>query len=285
VCAARSVPRIDVGDFQLFECPACGCWSSDALVRGASVSFSPEDYFENASRDRDKWEALFRRLPDQGKGVAAVLDVGCGTGAFLQHAGVRFPGAELVGVELDAERASRARAANPKAWIHAGDALEVTARMAADAAGAAGAGEPGRFDLITLWDVFEHVTAPSALLASLARLLSPEGMLYVQTIHEHSLVPAAGRLAYRLSAGRLRYPVRRTHEPHHLVFFSRAGLEHAARQAGLRVREQWFDRLAHARMDGGSLLTGLTALALRAENALGGGLFVNLLLERAPGSS
>ena len=45
-------------------------------------------------------------------------------------------------------------------------------------------------------------------------------------------------------------------------------------------RELWFDRLHRGRMDGAPLLTALTSLALRAENALGGGLFVNLLLER-----
>jgi hypothetical protein len=67
------------------------------------------------------------------------------------------------------------------------------------------------------------------------------------------------------------------------VFFTRKGLRFAANAAGLRIRELWFDRLAHGRMDGSPLLTGLTALALRAENALGGGLFVNLLLERADG--
>lgn len=279
VCRAPAAARIDVGDFRLFDCPACGSWSSDAQVRGASVSFVPESYFENADLDVDKWEALFHRLPDQGKGVAAVLDVGCGTGAFLQHAGRRFgggagEGTDLCGIELDASRAARARTANPRADIREGDALDVARRLADERRGA--------FDLITLWDVFEHVTAPTELLCALSELLAPEGWLYVQTIHERSLVPAAGRWSYRLSGGRLRFPVRRTHEPHHLVFFTRAGLEHAAERAGLRIRELWFDRLAHGRMDGGSWLTGLTSLALRAENALGGGLFVNLLLERAP---
>ncbi|MGH0031146.1 MAG: methyltransferase domain-containing protein, partial [Myxococcota bacterium] len=176
-------------------------------------------------------------------------------------------------VELDAERAERARSANPHAEIHQGDALEWAARL-----------DDGTraFDLITLWDVFEHVPAPTALLARLAKLLSPEGWLYVQTIHEQSLLPAVGRLCYTLSGGRVTYPARRTHEPHHLVFFSRGGLAHAAEHAGLRIRELWFDRLAHGRMDGASWVTGLTSLALRLENALGGGLFVNLLLARAP---
>jgi hypothetical protein len=124
------------------------------------------------------------------------------------------------------------------------------------------------------------VPAPAALLAALARRLAPGGRIYVQTIHEHSVAPALGRWSHALSGGLLRGPVRRTHEPHHVVFFTRASLEHAARAAGLRIEALSFDRLARGRMDGPPLLTALTALALRVENALGGGLFVNLLLAR-----
>ena len=271
VCGGSARPRIDVGDFQLLCCADCGSWSSNARLRGASTSFVPEAYFENAELDRDKWEALFGRIPGRGAEVRSLLDVGCGNGAFLEYAGNRLSGLRSEGIELDEERAEQARDANPEARIQQGDALEIAERI------------DGRFDLITLWDVFEHVTAPTRLLVALADALAPGGFLYLQTINERSLVPAAGRLCYALSGGRLRYPARRTHEPHHLVFFTRKGLEHAATAAGLRIRELWFDRLAHGRMDGGSLLTALTTLALRAENALGGGLFVNLLLERADG--
>ena len=269
VCAGPARPRIDVGDFQLFRCAGCNSWSSDAQVRGAATSFVPDTYFENADLDRDKWDALFARL--RGRAIGSLLDVGCGTGAFLDYATAKFPEAQTSGIEIDAERATRARSANPGATVHRGDALEVTERLR------------GSFDLVTLWDVFEHVTAPTRLLQALARQLAPGGCIYVQTIHEQSLVPAAGRLAYALTAGRLRYPARRTHEPHHLIFFSRTGLEHCADAAGLRISELWFDRLAHGRMDGASLLTALTSLALRAENALGNGLFANLLLERTDG--
>jgi SAM-dependent methyltransferase len=271
VCAGSARPRIDVGDFQLFRCSTCGCWSSDAAARGAETSFVPESYFDNAALDRDKWEALFARLPDDGRGVETVLDVGCGTGAFLDFVTKRLPGTRIEGIELDSERAALARDANPRAAVHTGDALETALELEA------------RFDLITLWDVFEHVTAPTRLLEALSRRLAPGGVLYVQTIHEHSLAPTLGRLCYSLTGGRVRYPARRTHEAHHLVFFTRSGLEVAAAAADLRIRELWFDRLHRGRMDGASVLTGLTSLALRAENALGGGLFVNLLLERADG--
>lgn len=267
VCGGSATPGIELPEYRLFRCRGCGCWSSDALVRGAATSFEPGRYFGNVDADREKWEELFARLEQQGRRVRSVLDVGCGTGGFLAFLAERLPDARRTGIELDARRAAEARERDPAAHIHASDALE-----ALD-------GLEGAFDLVTLWDVFEHMQAPVRLLGALGRILAPGGVIYVQTIHERSLLPTLGRWSHRLSGGRLSYPVRRTHEAHHLVFFTRRGLALAADRAGLRIRELWFDRLARERMDGHPFITGATALLLTLENAFGNGLFVNLILE------
>ena len=268
VCRARTTRAIDVGSFALHRCPDCGAWSSDALARGAATSFEPERYFENAGLERASWEKLFARLARAGLHPRSALDVGCGTGEFLAFLAAQGA-VRREGIELDAARAERARRRDPPARVHAGDAQAMLEQV------------EGPFDLITLWDVFEHVPDPTSLLTALSQRLAPGGALYVQTIHEHSVVPALGRLAYRLSGGRLRGPARRTHEAHHAVFFTRASLERAALLAGLRVEALWWGRLARARMDGPAWLTALTSLLLRAENALGGGLFVNALMRHA----
>src|SRR5262245_19838103 len=149
VCATAAAPEIDLREYRLFRCARCGAWSSDALVRGARTSFEPRDYFGNDDADRPKWEALFARLGG-GARIGSALDVGCGTGAFLARLAERFPGCRRAGIELDGERAARARERDPGAVVHAGDALEVATRLA------------GPFDLITLWDVFEHLVDPVA---------------------------------------------------------------------------------------------------------------------------
>ncbi|MBN2712562.1 MAG: class I SAM-dependent methyltransferase [Planctomycetes bacterium] len=41
--------------------------------------------------------------------------------------------------------------------------------------------EENSFDLITMWDVIEHLTAPRDTLASIAKYLKPGGVLFVQT--------------------------------------------------------------------------------------------------------
>lgn len=268
VCRATARSRIDLGDYRLFGCDRCGSWSSDALARNARTSFDPDAYFANADTDRTRWEDLLRRASTGRPPAGRVLDVGCGRGNFLRFVASAHPGAERFGIELDPLRAAEARAADPQARIETGDAAAALAAL------------PGTFDLITLWDVFEHVVDPRTVLCSLAARLAPGGLLFVQTIHEHSIVPALGRALYAATGGRLSGPARRTHEAHHLVFFSRDGLAKLADAADLSIRELWFDRLAMARMDGPRAVTAATAALLAIENALGNGLFVNLLLER-----
>jgi trans-aconitate methyltransferase len=132
-------------------------------VRGASTSFEPGRYFGNVDADRAKWEGLFARLGRQGRRVRSALDVGCGTGGFLAFLAERLPDARRDGIELDARRAAQARERDPAARIHTGDALEVLD------------GLEGSFDLVTLWDVFEHIQAPVRLLGALGQVLAPGG--------------------------------------------------------------------------------------------------------------
>ncbi len=265
VCRSEATREMSLGQYCLYRCRSCDSWSSDALARRVDTSFEPEAYFANADLDREKWDVLFDRLGASSQ-PRAILDVGCGNGAFLSYAGGRHPAALLAGVEVDPERAADARHRNPEAQIRVGDALSVCRSVDAP------------FDLITLWDVLEHVPAPTDLITALSTLLAPGGAIYVQTIHEQSLLPRVGRAIYRASAGRFRYPALRTHEAHHVTFFSLRGLNGLAERAGLAIEQLWFDRLARARMDGPPLLTAASSAALWLENRVGNGLFVNALM-------
>lgn len=264
-CEGPVTKRMDLADFTLQGCGRCGCWWSDALRRQATTSFTPEKYFSQPDADRPRWQDLLRRL---GTTPRSVLDVGCGNGAFLGFLGGAAPGARLAGIELDAGRAREARARNPAADIRESDALVAVE---------AGADVP---DLITMWDVFEHVPDPARLLQALAARLAPGGRIFLQTIHEDSVVPRLGRLSYRLTGGALKAVARRTHDAHHLTFFTRPALEALARRAGLEIQDVWFDRLARNRMDGSPLVTYPTAALLAAENAWGNGLFLNVILRK-----
>jgi SAM-dependent methyltransferase len=98
---------------------------------------------------------------------SAVLDVGCGSGIFLQ-ALQRAGATNLVGIEPGAIAAQYARRRLPKATI-----LEQTFETA----------EFGEavFDLVTAINVIEHLYSPARFFAFVAWILKPGGLLYIRT--------------------------------------------------------------------------------------------------------
>ncbi|MFK5925201.1 MAG: class I SAM-dependent methyltransferase [Desulfuromusa sp.] len=59
-----------------------------------------------------------------------------------------------------------------------------------------------RFDLITLWDVIEHVNFPRETLQSAIKLLKPEGVLFLDTPSRDVLSYKLSQQLYRLSSGK-----------------------------------------------------------------------------------
>jgi SAM-dependent methyltransferase len=96
-----------------------------------------------------------------------VLDAGCGVGygsAMLATAGA----AGVVGMDIAADAVAAAAEANPEFEFVAGD---VHALPFADAS----------FDLVVCFEVIEHVTEQDAVIAELARVLAPEGVLAISS--------------------------------------------------------------------------------------------------------
>lgn len=65
------------------------------------------------------------------------------------------------------------------------------------------AGFAGRFDLITLWDVIEHVDFPRETLESASKLLKPGGMLFLDTPSREVLSYRLSQQCYRLLPGKM----------------------------------------------------------------------------------
>jgi SAM-dependent methyltransferase len=136
-----------------------------------------------------------------------ILDVGAAYGYFVKAA--RAAGWQATGVELAPEVASEA-ARIARAEILAGDFLTVPL-------------EPG-FDVITLFDVIEHVRDPLAWLVRARELLAPGGLLVVETGDAASAwARLLGRRWYFLDP------------PQHLWYFTGASLEALLARAGFRT--------------------------------------------------
>ncbi|MGH9682782.1 MAG: class I SAM-dependent methyltransferase [Candidatus Acidiferrales bacterium] len=114
---------------------------------------------ETSAATRWGW-ARERILSYKSKG--AILDIGCSSGAFL---GIMNDGSwKLHGIEMAASSAEMARATTG-AEIFVGDALDAPFR-------------PNSFDVITCFDVLEHVYQPQEFLKKILEWLKPGGIFY-----------------------------------------------------------------------------------------------------------
>ena len=224
-CGGATALRYALPRFGVRECRRCGMLFRDPLpnARELRAMYEDEAYHASPYFAREWDPAELDASPEvriQRAALAClsaelepevprrVLDVGCGTGAFLRLA--RDAGYEVEGIELSGRLAERAeREAGLR--VHVGD-VEGT-RL-----------EEARFGLITLWDVLEHVLDPEAVLEALARSLAPGGRIVVLTIDSGSLFNRLGALAHAATAGRVQRQLELLYDARHNYYFTRATL-------------------------------------------------------------
>ncbi|WP_037504897.1 class I SAM-dependent methyltransferase [Sphingobium bisphenolivorans] len=168
--ASRKVP--EYMSHAMVRCRSCDLAYVDRppSVASLAVSYHAADY-DSAEEAEDAAEAYAGALGPvlgQLKGRGAALEIGTGTGAFLERL-KGFGFADLIGVE-PSSAAIAAAPAHRQPWIREGIFEE------ADFA-------PESFDLICCFMTLEHVQDPGALVASAYRLLRPGGV-FVGVTHD-----------------------------------------------------------------------------------------------------
>jgi 2-polyprenyl-6-hydroxyphenyl methylase/3-demethylubiquinone-9 3-methyltransferase len=154
-------------------------------------------------------------------GGARVLDVGCGGGLLCET--LARAGAQVTGIDLAPGMLEVAR-------LHAAaENLTIDYRLQ-DAQHAAAA--PAAFDIVTCMEMLEHVPRPAATVAALARLVRPQGAVFISTINRNL---KSFLLAIVAAEYLLRLIPRGTHEYERLI--RPAELARWARAAGLRMSE------------------------------------------------
>jgi SAM-dependent methyltransferase len=149
------------------------------------------------------------------------LDIGTGEGAFLDLA--RERGHYTAGIELSPSAAAAATAKGHA--VYCGSVLD--SRL----------GETGTYDIVTLWDVLEHIPEPRRALAAAFRFLTPGGTLALVTPMMGSVFDRAGVMALRLSGGRCHALARMCWSREHVFRFEPSGLVGALRSLGFQQVE------------------------------------------------
>ena len=139
------------------------------------------DYWlQNPERKLDHYLHVIDARLDGGS--KALLDLGCGLGAFLERASKRHPDWSFAATDMDTRALTETALRVPHATIVPGSAEEP---LFADQT----------FDVITAWDVFEHVPDLSAAASSVARMLKPGGLLaFVVPVYDGLTGPMIRRL-------------------------------------------------------------------------------------------
>lgn len=198
-------------NYTLVRCPVCSLvWLSQPPTPGDIHEHYTEAYDRLISAAGQNTPRRWRERKatlTQYKQSGSLLDLGCSSGAFLE-----FMGKEswrLHGIEMSAESAKIA-AAKTGAEVFVGTILEAQFPAAS-------------FDVITCFDVLEHLYEPRRIIARVSEWLKPGGIFYV-------LVPNVDSAEARVFGSYWHG----LELPRHLFHYSPASLRFLAESAGLQ---------------------------------------------------
>jgi len=153
--------------YHLLRCSSCsGVWLVSPPKPEEMAFHYDEDYHRTIvaggeTSAASRWQR-HRDLISRHKQRGAILDIGCSSGGFL---GTMQRGSwKLYGIEMEASTAEKARSATG-AEVFVGDAV-------------AAPFPPESFDVITAFDVLEHVYQPRQFLGKVLEWLKPGGIFY-----------------------------------------------------------------------------------------------------------
>ena len=217
ICGVVSAPAERVGAATYYGCPVCETLfqypmpTIDAVRDYLDAEYTSgvyNDYVAAAKLKSLTFRSRIKIIREQ-TGTGKLLDVGASCGFFVEEAVAA--GFDAYGVELSAEAIAKAPE-DVRARLMHGDvtSLDLTAKAP--------------FDVVTAFDVIEHLFDPIAFLVQLRRIVKPGSWLVLST-------PDVGHvLRYVLRA---RWPMFQPMQ--HTVLFSRRGLRLALSAAGFDV--------------------------------------------------
>lgn len=259
VCGKENVePKLDLNigipeGFQIYRC-ACGLGYSNYSIQGI-----PEDIYNYAYYDHIRYnDPLSRKkyidhlIPYFNKSVSMakltparkrLLDVGCATGDFLTWAVSNGWDADGIDISEFAVEKAKERGLNAS-WCSLEDLPD----------------REGLYDVITMWDVIEHLSDMTKALEILSKKISPGGVIIIKTVSRISLVDFLARGIYKLSFNHLSGAIRRMYVPGHLFYFTPRVLKRFISKFGGVLFVAGADTPAEALVSSPLVRGGLTAM-------------------------
>lgn len=223
-CKACGVPlstRNEAGvanGYGLLRCPSCGTVTVDPwptveeLIAFYQSYKGTTDYRKKADKKIARAKARLRKVAKRAPGKR-LLDVGCNYG-FTVKAGLDL-GLDARGIDIDAT----AVAASIETFGPHYETVSVQDYAAR--------GE--KADMIYTAEVVEHVPDPDSFIGAIAKILNPNGVLYLTTPDSgHFSVPKDLTTWHNVMP------------PEHICLFTRKGMVHLLEKHGLKVEKFFF---------------------------------------------
>lgn len=197
--------------FSLARCSACSMvWLRDPPRPDQMDQHYGPDYDRFISRSAESSPESWRtrhQIVSKYKSSGTLLDIGCSSGSFLVS--LKNEPWRLYGVEISSVTANKAEAKSG-ATVFVGDVLDAPFQS-------------NSFDVVTCFDVLEHLYQPREVMVKIADWLKPGGIFY-------TLLP-------NIDSGEARFFRSYWYGlelPRHLSHFSPTSLRYLANQVGLK---------------------------------------------------
>lgn len=226
----NSKPFYVINSSRIVKCQTCGLIymnprpSQSEIITMYSKSYflSPDPLslgYEDYSAERKSLTKMFlRHLKDVERYTkdGKILDVGCAMGFFLDLA--RSRGWQVYGVDISEYAASYAREQL---------GLDVVTGTLKEAREGRKRGWDNLFDVVTMWDLLEHLSDPFGDLAEAWHVLKDNGLIFLTVPNVESLIARLMRSKW--------YGFKKLRE--HLYFFSPTTIQRMLKRAGFEVLE------------------------------------------------
>lgn len=143
-----------------------------------------------------------------GRNKVEVLDIGCLYGQFLNK--VIGQGWEGIGIEPSKNEAEFARN------TYNAEVVETTIEDFVP---------DKQWDVITLWDVFEHLADPLSVIDKVKSMLKDDGILIIRVPNANGLIHRLAFLIYAVSFGIINFPLVKLFENHLYIYSENAVIE------------------------------------------------------------
>ncbi len=183
-------------------------YSRDYFQNKNSSTFGYQNYLEDQKKIKTTFRKRLKEI-EKIKSPGKLLDVGCALGFFMETASEN--GWQVEGVEISKFAADYIKK-NPNFTTFIGDFQKIDLKTK-------------QYDLITLWDVIEHLTNPADVFKKIHTLLKEDGLIVITT-------PDVGSFPAKITKHRwVGYKL----SDEHLTYFSYQTLERILDLAGFKI--------------------------------------------------